>query len=217
MELWCNVIEVMMWIFLILLCISFAAFLLFRNTDKKRQRLSLIILIVLIVLSIMGSITYAILDNSFSYDRVSSESSSSDTYFTSTSSQIASHSSSSALSSSVTSSNPIVPIVLYDDANVTISFVSARTKSVVFDVNNKTKYPMTFQIRSLAFDGESNLDNFVFSERIAPASKKRVTLDDFDGYIDTSKLEKASGQFAVAIDRDELDVYEPYFVDVKLK
>lgn len=98
-------------------------------------------------------------------------------------------------------SSSISGTVLTSDDNMEVSFVSADSSNIVFEVDNKTSENITFYCDSLAINKRSlnSQDYWVSSNRIAPQSIGEFVLTFQDG-VDTSKYDLSnaatiSGQF----------------------
>ena len=112
-------------------------------------------------------------------------------------------------------------VQVYDDEKVTIDFVGCREKKVYsittyyadFNIWNKTNATLTFQPKSISFDGISY--RVSGSEEVAPQSTGKVSFyTDDGGVLPISGVSKTSGEIRV-VDFSKSILDEGYTYDAK--
>lgn len=133
---------------------------------------------------------------------------------TSESSQSTATSEITSVQSSATSTEK-EPVKLLEDDNIEVYYLRHSITTVYFRVKNKTSYPLTFQCKSIAFDGEST-DDLIMSENIAPNSESVAVLE-CRGIFPTGDVSTLSGQFRYRIENENGDIETPSFSNIEIK
>lgn len=107
------------------------------------------------------------------------------------------------------------PVKLLEDDNIDVYYLRHSMTTVYFRVKNKTSYPLTFQCKSIAFDGEST-DDLIMSENIAPNSESVAVLE-CRGIFPTGDVSTLSGQFRYRIENENGDIETPSFSNIEIK
>lgn len=107
-------------------------------------------------------------------------------------------------------------VQVYDDDNVTITFLTINAEGVVFEVDNKTDRNLTIQADSVSINGVST-DDIVMSDDVAPQSiGKVIARIGQKNILEALELDSIAGQLRVIdfASRD-WDTYDALF-DIKI-